>query len=346
MLRFCLIFSLAVFVISFLMVAVLRRRLNRRFLDMPDQHSSRTRPTPRGGGLAIVVATLAGCWLAWPFLKDVLTLSQLVIFSLGGLLIAGVSWVDDMRSLSTRLRLAAHIVGAILVCCAFGVWQSFLIPGVGALALGWLGWPMTIVWIVGLTNAYNFMDGIDGIAGAQAVMAGLGWLIIGILAGNVLLCVLGVLLASACAGFLGHNWPPAKIFMGDVGSAFLGFVFAALPIMAARDDARFALAGILLVWPFVFDATLTFVRRLLKRENVFAAHRSHLYQRLVISGLSHQVVVLIYGVADLIGLVLAVLLIRNCMYISVIAPLALVFASLGLWGVTLWREMLARQRSI
>ena len=105
---------------------------------------------------------------------------------------------------------------------------------------------------------------------------------------------MGVLLAAASLGFLGFNWPPTRIFMGDVGSAFLGFTFAALAIAAAQRDPRLALVGILFVWPFVFDATFTLLRRLKNGENVFAAHRSHLYQRLVIVGYSHRFVALLY----------------------------------------------------
>ena len=138
------------------------------------------------------------------------------------------------------------------------------------------------------------MDGIDGIAGGQAVVAGLGWAALGWLSDQPLVGILGILLAASSLGFLGHNWPPARIFMGDVGSAFLGFTFAVLAVAAAQRDARLALAGVLLVWPFIFDACFTFLRRLRNGENVFAAHRSHLYQRLVIAGYSHRTVTLLY----------------------------------------------------
>jgi SAM-dependent methyltransferase len=164
---------------------------------------------------------------------------------------------------------------------------------------------LTLLWIVGLTNAYNFMDGIDGIAGCQAAIAGMGWCALGGWSGLPLVTVLGLLLAASSLGFLIHNWPPAKIFMGDVGSTFLGYSLAVLPILAAQSDPRLAVAGVLLVWPSVFDASFTFLRRLRRGENVFAAHRSHLYQRLVITGLSHRWVSSLYGALALIGLALA-----------------------------------------
>ena len=173
--------------------------------------------------------------------------------------------------------------------------------------MGWAGLPLTFVWIVGFTNAYNFMDGIDGIAGSQAVAAGLGWMVLGQLSGQPAVSVLGLLLASSTLGFLGHNWPPARIFMGDVGSAFLGYTFAALAVAAVRGNPRLALAGILLVWPFVFDTTLTLIRRLSRRENVFSAHRSHLYQRLVIAGYSHRGVTLLYAGLAVAGALLAII---------------------------------------
>jgi UDP-N-acetylmuramyl pentapeptide phosphotransferase/UDP-N-acetylglucosamine-1-phosphate transferase len=168
----------------------------------------------------------------------------------------------------------------------------------------WLGIVVTVVWIVGLTNVYNFMDGIDGIAAVQGVVAGIAWAVAGAWMGAGVVLLFGFVLAGACAGFLVHNWTPAKIFMGDVGSAFLGFTYAVLPILVVSELPR--LAGtlqpgivpgfaILVVWPFVGDGLLTFVRRVLRGEPVWKAHRSHLYQRLVQTGWSHAGVSLLYG---------------------------------------------------
>jgi len=222
-------------------------------------------------------------------------------------LIAIVSWIDDLRSVPNRIRFATHIFGAILLVLAFGYLRAVTIPLAGTFNLGWLGLLLTIVWIVGLTNAYNFMDGIDGLAGSQAVLAGVGWLLLGWFSGETFIGVLGALLAASALGFLLHNWPPARIFMGDVGSAFLGYSFAALAVVAAQSAPRMAIAGILLVWPFVFDSTFTLIRRWRKGENIFAAHRSHLYQRLVIAGYSHRFVTLLYSFLALVGVLLALL---------------------------------------
>ena len=286
----------------------------RRMIDVPNERSSHTRPTPRGGGLAIAVVTLGGLLVVHLGVVrrplDVPALGYLA----GAGLVALVSWTDDVRSLSSLTRLVAHALGAAIAILALGHWTAVAIPGVGELTLGWLGLPLTAVWLIGLTNAYNFMDGIDGIAAGQGVVAGLAWFAIGSIAGEPLVSTLGLLLAGSCLGFLGHNWPPARIFMGDVGSAFLGYSFAVLPMLLSRlsGDARLrALApvlGCLIVWPFVFDATITFLRRLARRENVLAAHRSHVYQRLVIAGRSHRCVTSLYVALAAAGALAAVLL--------------------------------------
>jgi len=344
MLTIFIVCAVLAFVFSFLAVAGLRRWLGGRVLDVPNERSSHSSPTPRGGGIAIVFVTLAGSWLALAFWPLETNAWQWLLFTVGALLIAGVSWLDDLRSLSTRVRFAFQFAGAVLAVLAFGAWKEIIIPGMGNFGLGLPGWPLVLLWIVGLTNAYNFMDGIDGIAGGQAVVAGAGWVIIGIIGNNPLLCVVGILLVFSSLGFLGHNWPPAKIFMGDVGSAFLGFTFAVLPVIAAHNDPRFIIAGVLLVWPFLFDSVFTFLRRLINRENVFAAHRSHLYQRLVISGLSHQTVTLLYVALALAGVALAIVFVLDFRHVGIIALVTLLVSMTGLWSLTVLRERKSGRR--
>ncbi len=236
-------FGMSALVLSYLGVVGLRRWAERRqMLDIPNERSSHTRPTPRGGGLAIVLVVLVGWLVALRLYPDAPVQAGL-IYAVGAGLIAAVSWLDDLRSLSNRVRFAAHMLGAVLAIWAFGYWTDITVPLIGSLHLGLLGLPITFLWIVGLTNAYNFMDGIDGIAGGQAVVAGSGWAVVGWLTDQPLLGIMGVLLAAASLGFLGQNWPPARIFMGDVGSAFLGFTFAVLAVAAAQRDARLAVGG-------------------------------------------------------------------------------------------------------
>jgi UDP-N-acetylmuramyl pentapeptide phosphotransferase/UDP-N-acetylglucosamine-1-phosphate transferase len=289
-------------------------------LDRPNERSSHTRVTPRGGGIGFVVAIALGLavWAVWGApstaagdLQDGFGLgpaarlpaavnAPVLVVLLAALFIAAISLRDDFKSLGAGLRFACHFAAAGAAVWAFGVFRSIELPLVGPVALGAaLGGALTVVWIVGLTNVYNFMDGIDGIAGGQGVAAGVGWMLVGVAFAAPSTAVLGVLLAGGCAGFLVHNWSPAKIFMGDVGSAFLGFLFAVVPLVAAREAPEVAAAwpvfGGLAVWPFVGDGFLTFVRRALKREKVWAAHRSHLYQRLVQTGWKHASVSELYG---------------------------------------------------
>ncbi len=284
----------AALTLSFGAVELVRRySIRNAFLDIPNQRSSHTRPTPRGGGLGIVIVVSVGlCLLSmW---ESSWSWRMVSWYLLAALVVAGVSWIDDVRSLPNHWRLVAHAGCALIITTAFGYWDGLKLPWMGEVHLGAWGFPVTLVWIVGLTNAYNFMDGIDGIAGGQGAVAGLGWAALGWLSGQPLVEVLGLLLAASNLGFLIHNWSPARIFMGDVGSAFLGFTFAILPVIASKTNGRAVVAGVLFVWPFVFDAGLTFLGRLVKGENVFTPHRSHLYQSLVISGRNHAYVSVLY----------------------------------------------------
>jgi len=292
-------------VVTYAGVGYMRRWAAQRMLDIPNERSSHTQPTPRGGGLLIVLVTLVGLWLAAPFLGIGVLTPALAAFSLAAALIAWVSWRDDLRPLPNRVRFGAHAAGALMVILFVGYWRSVELPLLPTFPLGWLGVPLTFLWLAGLTNAYNFMDGIDGLAGGQAVVGGLGWLALGQLVGLPLVSLMGVLVAGSSLGFLGHNWPPARIFMGDVGSAFLGFTLATLAVLGGLVDARLPFAGVLLLWPFAFDTIFTILRRLRRGENIFAAHRSHLYQRLVIAGWRHRTVTLLYLGLALLGVALA-----------------------------------------
>jgi UDP-N-acetylmuramyl pentapeptide phosphotransferase/UDP-N-acetylglucosamine-1-phosphate transferase len=292
---------------SYLGVMGLRRWASKQMLDVPNERSLHSQPTPRGGGVAIVTCTLVGVWMTCLFSGVSLPGGTIALYSLGAAPIALVSWYDDLRSLTNSIRFATQSLGALLVLIGIGFWRQPDLPFVTAVPFGWLGFPITFLWIVGFTNAYNFMDGIDGIAGGQALIAGSAWALLGILTGSALLGVFGALLAGSSLGFLRANWPPARIFMGDVGSAFLGYTLACLPMMADSANPRLPAAGVLVVWPFVLDSSFTLVCRLGRGENVFAAHRSHLYQRLVIAGYSHHFVTLLYMSLAMVGAILAII---------------------------------------
>lgn len=208
-------------------------------------------------------------------------------------------------------------------------------------------WSLLTIWIVGALNIYNFMDGIDGIAGIQAVVAGVAWAIFGALLGAPYVAFVGAIVAAGALGFLTLNWPPAKIFMGDAGSTVLGYMFAVMPmliVVEAKEAGGFdraLLAAALVLWPFLVDGTFTIFRRLRNRENILKAHRSHLYQRLVIAGKSHQQVTLVYGALAVVGALLG-------WRVLIGAPLAIEVAVLGV-GVSfvlLWRWVVSTERRV
>ncbi len=292
-------------VLSYLGVWIIRRYAERRrILDHPNERSSHSLPTPRGGGLAIVLLVIGtGFWFArsagW---------SPYLIYLICGLVIAYLGWRDDLHSLSPRVRFTVQGLVAAVSIWGLGYFDSVTIPLLGKLHLGAAGGIITFLWIVGLTNAYNFMDGIDGMAGGVAFAAGLGWALltanISYLADSFVFWI-ALAIAASNLGFLLHNWQPAKIFMGDVASTFLGYSFAVMPMLASDQEGDALLLGTLLLWSFIMDAGVTFLRRALRRENVFAAHRTHLYQRLVIGGYTHAQVSILYIVLTLVALRLA-----------------------------------------
>lgn len=247
-------------------------------------------PTPRGGGLAIVVLVMGtGIWA-----MGEAELTHALVYLIGGAVIAFLGWRDDVSSLSTRVRFAVQGLVAAVSIYGLGYFKTVTIPLVGELQLGIVGILITFLWIVGLTNAYNFMDGIDGIGGGVALAGGLGWMLLASNMHNDLVYWIASAVAASSLGFLGHNWHPAKIFMGDVASTFLGYTFAVLPLLSADQGGDALMLGTLLMWTFIMDAGLTFIRRAIQRENVFAAHRTHLYQRLVIGGYPHHLISTLY----------------------------------------------------
>lgn len=265
----------------------------RGIVDLPSDRGCHARSTPRGGGLAIV-AVVAGVAVAVLALR--LDDPRLAGAILPSLAVAAVSWVDDVRSLPNRVRFAVHLAAAVAATAALGPVTRLDLGGFGVVRFGAAAWPLTLLWIAGLTNAFNFMDGIDGIAGitAAAVGAGVAAAAAACAAGPV--AVLGAAFAGAALGFLTCNWQPARIFMGDVGSAFCGCLLATLPLAVPADCVPEVLpVAVVALWPFIFDTGATLLRRLAAGENIFHAHRSHLYQRLVLSGWSHRAVAALYG---------------------------------------------------
>lgn len=263
-------------------------------VDTPNARSSHTRVTPRGGGLAIVavvVVAAAGAIAAWPAAAR-----QLLAVITPAVVVSAVSWFDDIKPLPNRVRFGVHIAAAAATACLIGPLERIRLGDTMSFDVGVLAWPLTLLWITGMTNAFNFMDGIDGIAGITAAAAGGAIAAVALAVSSPAVAAVALAFAAAALGFLRSNWPPARIFMGDVGSAFCGFLIAALPFALPRDNWPRAVPAVAFtMWPFIFDATFTLARRALRRENIFQSHRSHIYQRLVIGGWSHRAVSALYG---------------------------------------------------
>ena len=261
-----------------------------QLLDHPNDRSMHSAPISRGGGLAIVVIVLGAGLLS----ASQTDLTHSLVYVACGIVIALLGWQDDVKSLSPITRFAVQGIVAVVSIISMGYFKSVTIPLFGELQLGIVGVVITFFWIIGLTNAYNFMDGIDGMAGGVAVSAGLGWMWLSSASGNSFAFWIALAISAGSLGFLIHNWSPAKIFMGDVASTFLGYSFAVLSLLSADKGGDALMLGTLLMWTFIMDAGLTFINRLRNGEKVFSAHRSHLFQRLVIGGYKHSTVSFLY----------------------------------------------------
>jgi UDP-N-acetylmuramyl pentapeptide phosphotransferase/UDP-N-acetylglucosamine-1-phosphate transferase len=258
---------LVAFVISFIGIRVLLRALAHVALDRPNYRSLHERPVPRTGGIAILlgVATSLAFGAAPLWLPMALAAALAVL-----------SFLDDVRGMPAWVRLLGHVSA-----CAVLAW-FFLSP------MNLLELALVACGVAWMTNLYNFMDGSDGLAGGMSVIGFAAYAAAAWLAGESALAVLSLALVGGSAAFLLHNFHPARVFLGDVGSVPLGFLAGALGVVGWRNDAWPLWFPLLVFGPFVGDATLTLARRLLRGERVWRAHREHYYQRMVRMGLGHR----------------------------------------------------------
>lgn len=234
--------------------------------DIPNERSLHTRPVPRVGGLALLVGILAGWMVLTPFWSWWIILPTLGLFLL--------SLVDDMRSLSPRIRLVGHFIAASLVVLGANIPLLWIAPVL-----------LLIVW---MTNLYNFMDGSDGLAGGMALFGFSAYSAAAWLAGDEGFALLNLSIAAAALSFLFFNFHPARVFMGDAGSIPLGFLSATLGLYGWQNEIWPLWFPLLTFSPFIVDATLTLYQRLRRGEKLSQAHRSHYYQRLVQMGWGHR----------------------------------------------------------
>ena len=276
--------------------AVRRHALRAGVMDVPNARSSHTQPTPRGGGLAIVLTVAAAALCLWWFGGSLPASLILALVGAGGL-VAAVGYLDDRAGLGAGVRFGAHLAATVLALLLIGY------ANIAAAVLPWLPGPVSMVLVVlGVAwalNLFNFMDGIDGIAATEAafVAGSAAWLISWRNDPDGLSLLLAAL-SAASLGFLAWNWAPAKIFMGDVGSGFLGFALALLAIATVVEGTLSLWTWLILTSLFFADATVTLVRRVLRGERWYAAHRSHAYQHLTRRWRSHSRVTLLFLVLN------------------------------------------------
>lgn len=270
---------------------------HRGMLDHPGERHSHAVVTPRGGGIGIILALLTAS--PWLIGSGDETWGKCILPGL--LVLAVLGWRDDHVSLSARVRFFVQLAVSIyLVACAI---NNGWMQGVGSILVA-------VLFLVWMTNLYNFMDGSNGMAGLQGVFGGAVLFFLFDSGGQPGLALASACVAASCAGFLPWNLVNARVFMGDVGSIALGFVFAALLVIGVGKQAFSLPVAVLVMLVFVTDSTLTLIARVLKREQWYNAHKQHLYQRLIAHGWTHGRVALLYQAINLVlvvpGIVVAV----------------------------------------
>ena len=315
-------------IISFLISLWLIKRTDKfGLLDIPNMRSSHEKPTPKGGGAGIVLGilfALTGYWLAGKIKMDI---KYFVIIG-GFLAVASVGFYNDRFNSSALSRIILQTFIASTMVWFMG---SPVVLEIGGhnFNIGYFGIIFAVIWLVGVTNFYNFMDGINGLAAMQGIIAGIGITIFGMILKDKSLIPMGLVLSGATAVFLILNFSPAKIFMGDAGSYALGLYIASFGLV----DGRLLVPVVLVLGVFIFDTVVTLIRRIIKGERWYQAHRTHFYQRAVKLGYSHLQVTSVLSVISFLLTVMA------CIYLQAL-PLVkisiIVVAVLGLFSLALW----------
>ena len=314
-------------------------------MDVPNERSSHSLPTPRMGGVPMVAATAVafGGWTLLTVNGEVLgkELSCVFLFALSMFVLG---FVDDLMDLSPLFRFLVQIVSVSLALRALSPIFSGIPLGMRVLP-GTFWIPVGAVWSIWMLNLYNFMDGIDGLAGGEAALASSFFFLIFAYYGQPGWAAANLVVAAASMGFLVFNWPPAKVFMGDGGSAFLGAFFGMQSVVAALSTPVPFLVLVLPFANFILDTTFTLFRRLIRREKWYQAHRSHLYQRMTGLGMTHrevtsiELLVVVASCAAAAACIPAGPLVRIALMVSVTVGIAC--GGLWVWGKE--RAMEARQ---
>jgi UDP-GlcNAc:undecaprenyl-phosphate GlcNAc-1-phosphate transferase len=319
---------------------VVRAAIDARVMDRPNARSAHTVPTPRGGGIGVVTAFMLGIAMLYgfaqfsriaePYFRGVI---------LSALVIAVVSFVDDLYNWPFSIKLAAQI-GAAVTAIASGLFVSAIgVPFWGVIELDWFGPLFTIGWIVFVTNAMNFIDGLNGLASGVTLIASLFLAAIAVSQGGWFVYFAAMVLAAGIIGFLPFNFPRARIFMGDVGSQFCGFMLAMLGVAAARfANVEMSLLLVpMLISGVLFDVTFTLIRRLFNGDRITQAHRSHLYQIAHRAGMDAWQITLVHWGFAAIGGVVAMAFVASPMQVKPALPLLLLLPQMIWLGYVMLR---------
>lgn len=303
------------FVASILLTPIVKRLAYRiGAVDKPNYRKVHNHVMPRLGGLAIFIAFLMGIVIAQP-MDD-----SMIAILIGSFVIVVTGILDDMFEITPKAKLIGQTVAAAIVIFFGGVQIDFInLPFGGKLFFGYLSIPLTLIWIVGITNAINLIDGLDGLAAGVSSIALFTLATMAFIMGNVFVLVMALILAASTCGFLFYNFHPAKIFMGDTGALFLGFMISVLALLGFKNVAFVSLViPIVMLGVPISDTFFAIVRRLLNKQPPFSPDKSHLHHRLMSIGFTHrQTVLLIYGIATMFGLA------------------AIIFSMAKLWGAIL-----------
>ncbi len=292
MLLFVLLFSVSALITAGVRLIFVRLGL----FDVPNSRSSHLVPVPRGGGVGIVVVFLLS--VVWILSRNLIPARFAWALVGGGIAIAIVGFLDDRFELPLWPRLAVHTLAAGWAVWCLGAMEP-LQPGNSDLIWTWAARAADVAALVWLTNLFNFMDGIDGLAGTEAVIVSAFGAVLMIQDGLPGYSQLSWSLAAASLGFLVWNWPPAKIFMGDAGSGFLGFTLGTLALFSSRSKPDLLWPWLILLAAFIVDATVTLLRRVISRARWYDAHRSHAYQHATQTYISHAKVTLAVAVINI-----------------------------------------------
>jgi len=322
--------------------AVYRLLAKRNIFDKPNARSSHSEPTVRGGGIAIIVVALCSGVVIAAVRHD----SGLWILVGAAVVLAVVSFLDDLQPLPPLIRFGCHALCAIAAVAALRgfITSVELSSGLFVRIPTVLAAILAFMWISGYTNAFNFMDGINGIAAGQAAVTAFGsGLLVGLATGDWLQTpvLFSFVLAGAAVGFLPHNFPRARMFMGDVGSAPLGFLLATLVIWISRRDGAWLLIPLALLHTnFVLDTGFTLSRRIMRRDRWYESHREHFYQRLTRAGKTHSFVTGWEFALQMVALALML----SYLYSSALIRISLIAVVLAMWtGFLLYCEVQFRR---